>query len=96
MRAAALHDLDVLKRSAQEGGHTLEMYHFQELSELIANRPDGQNTNAKIMQELGDMMQHVKMLSMAREMPMDMRLELCELLKTAFKVMRVWLKEGME
>jgi hypothetical protein len=107
---AVLHDLHVLKRGAQEEGRTLDMYHFQELAELVVQRDlfgrskygqplmtlDGRSGKEDAMQELGDLMQYVKKITLSGEMNIDRRIEMCELLKTAFKVMRVWLKEGWE
>lgn len=100
---ALLQDLRVLKVSAQQEDRTLEFYHFQELADLVEARRlfgqplmtlDGRNGKEDAMQELGDLLQYVKKISMSRELSLEDRLEFCDLLKTAFKVMRVLLRHG--
>ena len=103
-----LDNLRTLQQCAQHNGETQDMYHFQELAELVEARDafgrakygqglmsrDGRNGREDAMQELGDLLQYVKKITLSDNVEMWQRLELCDLMKTAFKVMRTLLKHG--
>lgn len=88
MRALLLRDLWALKQCAQRDGHTLDMYHFQELAEAVEAREQGKES------ELADLLLCVKKMALSTEVEAWQRDEYSDLLKAAFKVMRLLLKHG--